>query len=342
MKNWKIHEEETLDCLAKGVYDPRALKSALNFRGAGQEKLFALARKKRDAEFPAREIELRSVVEIANKCRQKCNYCSIGRKNAKEYALGAPEITALAGRVYANGRRTLLIQSGENDEPRYVGMVARSLEKIKDRFPDLVLILCLGNLRKEQYLQLRRTGAERYILKFETSNPAVFRKTKPNDTLRNRLECLDNILAAGFSAGSGNIVGLPGQTAEDLVNDLLLLRKYDLSMNSASVFIPSEDSKYGNEPLGNVETTLNAMALMRIMNPGRLMPATSSLEKAGKGAQLRGLMAGANTLTVHDGTPNDLKPFFSIYSAKRVTPQAGHMKNLLGKARMKLPKGLSL
>lgn len=337
----EINHHKILDCLGKGIYSPDILKTALTFNNDfskdEQNALFELARNKRDEKFPDKKIEFRSVIEISNKCRQKCNYCAIGKKRVKEYTIDEHIMISLAEHIYKKGRRVLLIQSGENDEQKYINLVSRCLEKIKDRFNDLVIILCLGNLKKEQYLQLRRAGAERYILKFETSNPAVFRNAKPNDTFENRLRCLDNLLDVGFSVGSGNIVGLPGQTLTDIANDLFLIHKYNLSMNSASVFITSEDSKYKDEPYGNIETTLNTMALMRIMNPDRLMPTTSSLEKAQEGMQFMGLMAGANTVTIHDGTPDELKPFFPMYSLNRINPQKEHIKNIVEKAHMKLP-----
>ena len=201
-----------------------------------------------------------------------------------------------------------------------------------------MLILCLGDLKKEQYFQLRQAGAERYILKFETTNPAIFNHAKPNDNLDNRLRCLEYILEAGFEAGSGNIIGLPRQTIDDIVDDLFLNHKYNLSMNSSSVFIPAEESEYSDQPVGSLDITLNTMALMRIMNPGRLMPTTSSLERAKIGGQLLGLKAGANTITIHDGTPEELKPYFPIYSIKRINPQEKHFSVIVKKAQMKMSK----
>jgi biotin synthase len=334
-----INRYKILEYLEKGIYTLDILKGALTFNNDEQNALFELSRNKRDEKFPGKELELRSVIEISNKCRQKCNYCAIGKKGVKEYALDENTLISLTEHIYRKGRRVLLIQSGENNEQKYINLVSCCLEKINDRFKDLVIILCLGNLKKEQYLQLRRAGADRYILKFETSNPVVFRNVKPNDTLKNRLRCLESLLDVGFSVGSGNIVGLPGQSLADIANDLFLLHKYNLLMNSASVFTASEGSKYKDEPYGNIETTLNTMALMRIMNPDRLMPTTSSLEKAQEGAQFRGLMAGANTVTIHDGTPDELKPFFPMYSLNRINPQKEHIKNIVEKAHMKLPGG---
>lgn len=193
----------------------------------------------------------------------------------------------------------------------------------------------MGNLSYTQYEKLFNAGASDYILKFETSNERLFKYCKPNDTLANRLECIEMLHQIGYRVGSGNIVGLPGQTVDDLARDLELIHRLPLSMNSTTIFIPAENSAFANEPAGNPIHTLNMMALMRVMNPHRLMPTTSSLEKMILDGQFLGLQAGANTVTIHDGTPEDLQQYFPIYSAKRVRPQMEHFKDILERAGIK-------
>ncbi|MGE5402269.1 MAG: biotin synthase BioB [Ignavibacteriales bacterium] len=328
-------QQEVLEYLVKGVFELDILKAALLFSGKYQQILFALARHRREKSFPGRKIEVRSVIEVSNICSQNCNYCAIGSESISKYFLDESELVPLMEYIYSKGRRVILLQSGENNSRIFIDSVSRSVEKIKSKHSDLTIALCLGNLSRENYLQLRKAGAERYILKFESSNPEVYKNSKPKDTLDNRLRCIYYLFEAGFAVGSGNIVGLPGQTLTDIANDLLFLNRYNFSMNSTTAFVPSEGSKFMDKPCGNVECTLNMMALMRIMNPGRLMPTTSSLEKIQKGGQYQGLMAGANTITVHDGTPSELKPFFPIYSTKRVVPQEEYFKNIVKTADMK-------
>ena len=142
------------------------------------------------------------------------------------------------------------------------------------------------------------------------------------------------LFRSGFRVGSGNIVGLPGQTLDDLLNDLNLAHELPLAMNSTTIFVPAENSDFANEPAGDPSRTLNMMALLRIMNPHRLMPTTSSLEKMMVDGQYLGLMAGANTVTIHDGTPEELQRHFPIYSAKRIRPQMDHFRDILLRAGM--------
>ncbi len=322
--------------LEESDFGKEILAAALRLMGREQEELFALARRRRDRYFPERTVQVRSVIEISNVCRQGCDFCNIGHRPDEWYRINKDAFLSAVSFLHAKGRRFLMVQSGENGSQEFVDHVAQCVRELKSRFPDMAVILSLGNLDEAQYRELKEAGAESYILKFETSNAALYRKLKPRDTLERRLACIDSCFRAGLKVGSGDIVGLPGQTLDDLVDDLLLLGEYDLSMQSCSVFIPNERSKCHDEPMGNLDLTLNVLALMRIMYPRRLMPTTSSLEKPRPGGQYMGLMAGANTVTCHDGTPEELKHLFPIYSGKRFTPREEHLAQIVRKAGLSL------
>ncbi|MBM4026663.1 MAG: radical SAM protein [Planctomycetes bacterium] len=329
--------DEVLAALRAGDFSHEALRAALLMRGGEQEKLFELARECRDRCFPDKRVEVRSVIEISNICRQGCRYCNMGRKRDYEhYIIQLPAFMKLVEHIYRSGRRVLLLQSGENSAQSFVEHVALCVEEVKKRYPDMLVILCLGNLSRTQYHRLRQAGGDRYILKFETSNPELYSHIKPFDKLDRRLTCLQWITEEGFTASTGNIVGLPGQTLDDIVEDLLLIKKLKLSMMSCSPFIPAENSEFGDQPMGDLDTALNTMALLRIMNPHTLMPTTSALEKVGHDGQYRGLMAGANTVTIHDGTPEDLKQLFPIYSVSRVRPTQEHFEEIVHRAGLKM------
>lgn len=310
-----------------------AVKAALRLRGEAQEALFAIAREARLQGFPDRRAEVRSVIEISNICKQRCNYCNIGSPGTKKYVIPSAELVEIASFLYRErGRRVLLLQSGENKDRRFVDDVVRACGKIKERFPDLQLIVCIGNLSRDQYRALREAGVERYLLKIEASRPELYEAVKPNDSWQERYRCLMDLIEIGFMVGSGVIVGLPGQTEDDLVADLRFLTDLDLEMVSASVFIPGRGTVYEDCPPGDVEVTLNFMALLRILNPYALMPTTSSLAKLKTDGQYLGLMAGANTLTAHDGTPKELSYLFPIYDETRYRPNDDHLRALAARA----------
>ena len=236
--------------------------------------------------------------------------------------------------LYNDGRRVVLLQSGENPSVNFIREVETAVKIIKLRHDDLRIILCMGDLTRDQYQRLYDAGASDYVIKFEASNEELFKYCKPNDSLERRLKCIMDLSEIGYRVGSGNIVGLPRQTMEDLVSDLQLVHELPLGMNSTTLFIPAEDSEFAGETAGEPNLTLNMMAIMRIMNPYRLMPTTSSLEKMIPDGQYLGLMAGANTVTIHDGTPEELEEYFPIYSTHRVRPQIEHFRDILNRANM--------
>lgn len=324
-----------LEMLYQEDYPNEVLRDALFARGDAQEQLFTLAQERRLKFFPENRAQVRSVIEVSNVCRQKCNFCAIGGKDQSlNYTLSADVMVALMEHLVNKGRQTILLQSGENVNEGFIFELTTAVSRIKSVFPNLRIILCCGNLSREQYRELRKAGAQYYILKFETSNSTLFARCKPNDTLENRLRCIEMLHEEGFRVGSGNIVGLPGQSVDDLVSDLQLIHKLPLGMNSTTIFVPAENTPFANEPAGDPHLTLNMMALLRIMNPQRLMPTTSSLEKMIPDGQYLGLLAGANTVTIHDGTPPEFEKHFPIYSAKRIRPQIEHFRDILTRANM--------
>ena len=314
--------------------DRNEVREALLLRGEDQQALFQRARLSRARHFEDGDIEVRSVLEISNLCRQECLYCNMARGHGLERYVMAPEqVVEIVEATYQKGRRFFLLQSGENLSQSFLNGVAKATRQIKDRMPDATLILCLGALSRANYDLLRDNGADRYILKFETSSPELYAVMKPKENLKDRLDSLQAAIDAGLQAGTGNIVGLPGQSLDSIVEDLLLTCEYPLGMVSASVFIPGENSALAQAPFGCVDTTLNAMALLRIMHPALRIPSTSSLEKAREGAQLMGLKAGANTVTIHDATPADRKALFPIYSPQRFVPDEQYCMNILGASK---------
>jgi len=318
-----------------------AARAALAARGGEQRELFALARKARDGAFPAMTAEVRSVIEVSNACRARCRFCNINALSPrKRYTLGREELAGIAARLYKErGRRVFLLQSGENPAEKFITMLCGAVADMKAALPGISVIACLGSLPKAQYARLKKAGVDRYILKFETSDPRLYAAVKPGDTLARRVRCLETLRGLGFGVGTGNIVGLPGQEPAGLLRDLLFFRRFSPEMASASVFIPGEDSSFSGRGPGNLDTALNFMALLRVFYPRALIPSTSSLEKARPGAQLQGLLAGANAVTVHDGTPEALKPVFPIYSVSRFTPEERFIKRIAAAAGLRPAAG---
>src|SRR5881275_3291435 len=149
-----------VEALASQDYDRDVLKEALQLQDEEQQELWALARERRRACFPPDEVEVRSVIEVSNVCRQACHYCGMAKGNPQpKYLMPFDEFTQVVDHLYAWGRRVLLVQSGENQSQRFVDYAARCTQYVHDKYPDLEVILCLGNLSDAQYRQLKAAGA---------------------------------------------------------------------------------------------------------------------------------------------------------------------------------------
>jgi len=310
------------------------IKEVLQYKGEQQEKLFETARKVRNEGKFQNKVELRSVIELSNVCSQKCSYCSISKDGKEIYTLSREVTEEKIDNLAKKGRRTFLIQSGENKNQKFIDDVSFCCENAIKKYPDIKIVLCLGNLSDKQYKQLKETGAQRYILKFETSNPEHHKFCRPNDTIENRLDRIQTLIDLGFQVGSGNIAGLPKQTLGNLIEDLKLIDKLNLSMVSSTRFISNKFSKFGEYPDGDIDLTLNFLAILRILKPDCLIPSTTSLAFDKKNGQKRGLTAGCNTITIHDGTPKEFENKYSIYSSERFSPQELYCREIIEECGM--------
>jgi biotin synthase len=224
------------------------------------------------------------------------------------------EIVDCAFKIVSTGIRTIVIQSG--DDFYYTPeMICRIIEKIKAH-GDIAVTLSLGERPFDDYRAFRTAGADRYLLKHETANEKLYHHLHPGQTLKKRLEILEFLRSIGYQIGSGNIVGLPGQTEEHLCEDIMLLGKLDPDMLSVGLFIPQHDTPLsGNRP-GDISEALRVLALARIVTRNSHMPVTTAIASVDRQTGLvRGLKAGANVI-MPDCTPDGYRKEYAIYDGK--------------------------
>jgi len=274
-------------------------------------------------------VHLRGLVEISNYCVRECGYCGIraGNRGVHRYRLTADEILEGARKAVEYGYGTLVMQSGE-DYGIDAAWLAGVIERIKGETP-LAVTLSLGE-RPDGDLRLwRSAGADRYLLRFETSDPELYRLIHPNwgGTISDRLAMLGRLRDLGYEAGSGVMVGIPGQTYDNLAADIDLFRSFDLDMIGIGPYMPHPATPLGagewvrpvppGEQVPNDElTTLKALALTRLVCPQSNIPSTTALALIDKerGREL-GLMRGAN-IVMPNLTPLKYRALYEIYPAK--------------------------
>ncbi|MDQ7809142.1 radical SAM protein [Amycolatopsis sp. A133] len=311
------------------------IREMLLARGTEQEEIFARARQAREECFGS-TVVLRGVVEVTNVCRVNCDYCPMRRDNTSgndRYFMSVEDILGRAELIKDAGIDVILLQGGET--PRELSAVEEAIPRIRALFDDRVeILLNLGNMRKAQYARLREAGATSYILKHETSDPALHRKLR-HESLEEGLRCMRDLLDLGYKVGTGLISDLPGQSLDSVVDDIELAGETGVHMCSVSPFVPARDTPLQLGVPGSVDLALNVLACLRISYPELLIPSVSALEKTSAGGQSRGLAAGANVMTVNFTGDSDRHRYL-IYGKDRFVVKMQHVRELLRAAGLRV------
>ena len=184
-------------------------------------------------EFVGDGILLRAIVEFSNHCRNTCSYCGLNKfnKTLQRYRLTKDQIIASVEKIVSAGIKTVVLQSGEDEklDPTWLKEV---IEQIKKNF-NIAVTLSVGQWSCADYWLWKQAGADRYLLKIETTNKSLYQTLHPQMSFENRLECLRNLKALGYQNGSGCIVGLKGQTIQTLAEDILFFKKEYRCCNNA-------------------------------------------------------------------------------------------------------------
>ncbi len=278
--------------------------------------LFALAQQAAQKSF-GRQIFVRGLIEFTNYCKNDCYYCGIRRsnKNAARYRLTQEEILECCRAGYGLGFRTFVLQGGEDyfysDED-----IAAIIRAIKAQHPDCAVTLSIGERSSKTYALWKQAGADRYLLRHETADCTHYAKLHPAElSAQNRQNCLYTLKELGYQAGAGFMVGSPYQTAENLADDLMFLQKLRPQMIGIGPFIPHHDTPFKDEPAGSVELTLVLLAVLRLLFPHVLLPATTALGTLAPGGRLLGIKAGANVI-MPNLSPQNVRGKYLLYDNK--------------------------
>lgn len=259
---------------------------------------------------------LRGLIEFSSYCRHNCYYCGLrsGNKSAGRYRLSPAEILAAVRQVAAAGLGTVVLQSGE-DAWWTTARLVELVQGIKEQQPQLAITLSVGERSYADYAALHQAGADRFLLRFETSNPQLYAELHPGTTLVQRLECLHHLQQLGYEVGSGCLVGLPGQTLADLANDLLLISRLGLPMVGIGPFIPHPDTPLADATAGDVTLTLKMLAITRLLLPASNIPVTTALATLDGSGRQNGWQAGANVV-MPNATPATYWQQYELYPDK--------------------------
>lgn len=260
-------------------------------------------------------VHLRGLIEFSNFCKRNCLYCGINSKNkqVKRYRLSEQEIIDTAKAGAQAGFKTIVLQGGEDDYFNQDKM-CRIIEKIKSL--NVALTLSLGEKSKQEYEAYKKAGADRYLLRIETTNEQLYQKMHPGADFKNRINCLYTLKDLGFETGTGILVGLVGQNIESIAKDILFFKKLNADMIGLGPFISHPQTELKDSKNGDFLLTLRVMALVRILMPDINIPATTAMETICPNGRKKALMSGANVV-MPNITPVTARQNYAIYPDKK-------------------------
>ena len=275
------------------------------------------------------EVHLRGIIEFSNYCRQQCCYCGLraGHSTAGRYRLTYEQILDTAEAAAKTGYRTLVLQSGEDPaiSAAFVADITREIKKL-----DVAVTLSCGERSYEVYKLWRQAGADRYLIKQETADPALYKSIRPGHTLTERLQCQKWLKELGYQLGSGCMIGLPGQNIQTLARDLQLMKELQADMSGMGPFIPHPETPLRFGTTGSISMTLKMLATARLYMPWILLPATTALASLHPEGRELALRAGANVI-MPNVTPEAVRSLYQIYPGKLNTED--NMKDYYNRIR---------
>ena len=276
--------------------------------------LFKLADETRK-KYVGDEVHLRGLIEFSNICKRQCKYCGLrsGNKSIERYRILPAEIVKYARIAYEMGYKTIVLQSGEDDFYTVDEMcgIIRDIKK-----NDVALTLSCGEKTYDEFKAFKDAGADRYLMRIETTDETLYEQLHPNMSFTNRKKCLEDLKTLGYEVGTGCLVGLPGQTAESLASDILFFKEIGADMVGIGPFIPHPNTPLADfQPTDNFTMSLKVMALTRILLKDINIPATTAMETLNPKGRIIALQSGANVV-MPNVTSTEYRAKYEIYPGK--------------------------
>ncbi|HZL09450.1 MAG TPA: [FeFe] hydrogenase H-cluster radical SAM maturase HydE [Prolixibacteraceae bacterium] len=302
------------------------LVTLLTAEGEQRKQLFQQA-KSIKIQTVGNKVYFRGLVEFSNICAKDCLYCGIRKSNEKviRYDLTDNEILEACRFAWKNRFGSVVLQSGELSSSAFISKIDQLLKKIKGLSNgELGITLSCGEQSIETYRQWHKSGAHRYLLRIESSNPDLYRKIHPDNEFHSyerRIQALKDLKSAGYQVGTGVMIGFPFQTPEDLADDLLFMKKMDIDMVGMGPYIEHEDTplyEFRNmlkTKQERLDLALKMVATLRLLMPDINIAAATALQAIDPAGREKALSIGANIL-MPNLTPINYRKEYQLYEDK--------------------------
>lgn len=273
-----------------------------------------------------KKVYLRGLIEMGNICAKDCYYCGIRKSNtaAHRYSIGLDDVVRMAQWAQLQGYGSIVLQSGELEGEQHTALIEDILKAIRALpGPRLGITLSLGEQTPEVFQRWKTAGADRYLLRIETSDPTFYAKLHPADhSWKRRLGCLRTLRDLRYQVGTGVMIGLPGQTLEQMAEDILFFQREDIDMIGMGPWLPHKQA-----PLGQgTEMTeafrarqlglgLRMIACTRLQLHTTNIAAATALQAIVDDGREQGLLAGANVV-MPNVTDAAFRPDYQLYDNK--------------------------
>ncbi len=260
------------------------------------------------------EVHLRGLIEFSNICKRQCKYCGLrsANKQVQRYRIFKDEIINSVQKAVKLGYKTIVLQSGEDDFYD-TDKIVEIIREIK--FFDVALTLSIGEKTYDEYKAFKDAGADRYLLRIETTDKNLYKNLHPGVNIENRFRCLYDLKSLGYETGTGCLVGLPNQTIESLADDILFFKELDADMVGIGPFIAHSQTPLKDAKNGDFWLALKVMALTRINIPNINIPATTAMETLNPNGRIIALKSGANVV-MPNVTSIEYRAKYEIYPNK--------------------------
>lgn len=270
---------------------------------------------------------LRGLIEYSNICGKNCLYCGVRRVNhlIERYTLNDEEVLESARKAHRLNFGSVAIQAGENVSPSFTDSVESLIRAIrKETNNEIGITLSLGEQSRDVYNRWFDAGAHRYLLRIEASSIDLYRKVHPNDDMHDynrRIECLKMLQDIGYQTGTGIMVGLPYQTLDNLADDIIFMRDFDVDMCGMGPFIEHSDTPLGIGGTNNLflrerfGLTLRMIAIIRIVMKDINIVASTAMQAIDPAGREKAILCGANII-MPNLTPERYRPNYRIYEKK--------------------------
>ena len=287
------------------------------------------------------EVHLRGLIEFSNICRNNCMYCGIRRDNLSlsRYRMSEEELINTACKAAEIGFKTIVMQSGE-DTWFTQDKMCRIIEAIK-KF-DVAITLSVGERPYSDYKAWFDAGADRYLIRIETTDKDLYHRLDPGMSWQKRHECILSLKEIGYELGSGIMVGLPQQTIASIADDLLYLKQVEVDMAGIGPFIPHPQTPLKDEAGGTLDLARRTMAVMRLLMPDINIPATTAMESLHPRGRILALQSGANVV-MPNVTEGEYRRLYELYPGKIcVNDTPLHCKTCIGAKIMSIGRKVGM